>query len=267
MCHPGYRAPKIEILQVLCNRARLMNLAVKSIRQACSMKHLIPAAILIAVSTAPALAQTVTGATIEGNVNSFDDVDLMTLQGSAEYAITPNFGIGGGLLTYSNEDDSGTNVTLRGLYYTSPDSALGLFYSRDSEEGEDFDSIGIAWGHSSAGGRFEAYYASVSSDSIPSGIDSGYGGLSFEFRVTQNIYIKAASEAYAITDGDDTFTYGTSSIGARYLFDQGFAIYAEVGTSRIELSDEISSVSTDEDFIGIGAEYNFGSVNGLLQSC
>ena len=230
------------------------------------MKKLLSAAAMLAASASPLFAQSIVGATIQGNYNSFDNSDGTTLQGSGEFALSPTFGIGGGLLSYSNDDVSGTSVTLRGLYFTSPQSALGVFYARSDEDDTAYDTIGVEWGQSSEAGRFEVYYGSVSSDDIPSEVDLSIAGLSGEFRVADNVYIRASSEAWFISNDPLEVTYSTSSIGARYLFDQGIAVYADFGSFGVTVDDGFSSGSGSEEFVGIGVEYNFGSTNGAMLS-
>ena len=231
------------------------------------MKNKIFIAAASVAFAAPLQAQSVTGATASANMNSYDGISTYSLEASAEYGINPAFGIGGSVMSYGSDEDgaeNGTNATLRGLYYTSPSSALGLFYSVDNTDGETISGIGAEWGLSTANGAFEAYYAALDSDDFPDELTAGMGGIAFDFRVASDFFVTFGADAYAVTDGDNTLTQSTATIGAKYMFDQGFGAYAEYGSLGITVSDGITEASASTDFIGIGVVYDFGQTNGAI---
>ena len=220
------------------------------------------------LATTSALAQDAVNGTVKGTFHSFDEANLYSLEAGADMAINRNFALGGGAGFYGGDevDDTGVNLTARGMYMISPNTAIGLFVAYDSIGDDDATAFGAEVGYMSRGGSFEAYYGAIDSSDQPSDVDRGYGGFAFEFAVAPNFYLTADSQAQAITDGSSTAVIGTASIGARYQFAQGPSIFAEFG--RLRLETDIGSVvtSAEEEFIGIGADFSFGGKSGPMFS-
>ena len=220
------------------------------------------------LATTSALAQDAVNGTVKGTFHSFDEANLYSLEAGADMAINRNFALGGGAGFYGGDefDDTGFNLTARGMYMISPNTAIGLFVAYDSADDFDSTAFGAEIGYQSRGGSFEAYYGAIEGSDDPSGIDRGYGGFAFEFAVSPNFYLTADSQAQAITDGTTTAKIGTASIGARYQFAQGPSIFAEFGRIRQEIEIGSVSDSDEEDFIGVGADFTFGRNAGTILS-
>ncbi len=240
------------------------------------MSHKIfSAAVILAVAATPSFSQSLNGATISGNVNVFDDDSYdatnSALKAGAELGLSRDFAISGNLAVYNSDevDETGTNVTLHGLYMISPTTALGVYVASDDDGGANYEHFGVEAGFGSPQGRFEFYYGAVDGLSDSSSIDTSIAGISFEFEVARNFALMLNSQAVTFSDDfNDSVTLGTTAIGGRYTFDNGPSIYAEIGQlgATASIDGDLFVSENDSNFFAIGAEMTFGRSSGTLMS-
>ena len=224
------------------------------------------AAAVAAAISSPVVAQELQGASVSGIIVSLDGETTTSVDAGADVALGRGFAVGANLGFYndSTSDDTFINGTLHGMYMLSSTSALGLFVARDSVDGADADNFGIEYGFGSDRGRFEAYYGGIDDDS---GIDQAIVGLSFEAAVSPSFFLTFDYDALVLADGEVGAGIGTGAFGARYQFEGGASIYAEVGSIAVSVTDgETTESASSDTFIGIGAEMNFGRKSGALFS-
>ncbi|MEO1638370.1 MAG: outer membrane beta-barrel protein [Pseudomonadota bacterium] len=222
---------------------------------------------LMTVAAVPAAAQSLSGFTADAAYATNDNDDLTGLQGSGEFQITPQFGVGGSLGFYSSDDLDFTNVTARGLYYLSPGTAIGLFYAIDDADGGSTDSYGLEFGYGGGFGSLEAFFGVAESDNLSDDFDESIGGVLVEFSVSPNIFVSLGSEAYDVDSSTIDTLSSNTSIGARYAFAGGTSVFAEYGTVSVRQTSGGTEISDEsEEYIAIGAQFDFGPTNGSVMS-
>jgi hypothetical protein len=234
-------------------------------------------ALVIASFATPTLAQDISAASVSAAYTSFTDDNFddsyTNLKAGVELDLSSTFAIGGNLATYGGDVDDGLlNATAHGMYMMSPNTAFGGFVAQES--GGDYDATlyGIEFGTGSESTRAEAYFGVVDSDDLTG--DFSVSGLSFEFAVAPSITLGIGYEAFTIADGftppastdTEDLTYSDTSLIARYLFDGGASVFAEIGQVGFSAStDDTTYVSANNlEYFAIGAEYTFGRPTGTL---
>ncbi len=203
----------------------------------------------------PAHAVEMTGAEV-GLSHSFftDDTSYAktTLEGSAELGFGPTFGLQGDLgVNWLNEtDETGTSVTLHGLYHVTDQTSLGLFYGSDKLDSDNVDYYGFEVGQQGDSFDVEAY--------VGRGEDSGLTGslMGVEGRF-------AVSGAFGLggklqnVDFDDASLTRVGLTGDYTMFN-GMGLTAEVG----RLNSDGMGIG-NETYLGIGAKMSFGPNQGV----
>lgn len=237
---------------------------------------------LISSFSVPAMAQSLNGASIEGELRKYYDDDLddtsLSFEAGGELALGGGFVLGANLgatqATFFSEDqDDVLTSTVHAMYMLTPTTAVGLYASQDTSDRFDSTNYGIEAGARSANSRFEIYYGDTDPQGDASDADVTTFGLSFEFNVGQGFSVGFDYEAFTLVDGAalptggvEDLTINDRALVARYSFDNGPSIYAEIGEISASASDgDTFFVSVNElEYFGIGAEYAFGPKGGNI---
>ena len=235
------------------------------------------AALVIASFATPTLAQDINAASVSAAYTSYTDDNFdnsyTNLKAGVELGLASTFAIGGNLAAYGGDLDDGLlNATVHGMYMMSPDTALGGFVAQESEGDFDATLYGIEFGTGSESTRAEAYFGVVDSDDLTG--DFSVSGFNFEFAVASNFTLGLDYEAFTIADGftppgstdTEDLTYSDVSLIARYQFEGGTSVFAEIGQVGFSAStDDTTYVSANNlEYFAIGAEYAFGRATGTL---
>jgi hypothetical protein len=240
-------------------------------------KNTIIAVLAIASFATPTLAQDISAASVSAAYTSYTDDEFddsfTNLKAGAELGLASSFAIGGNLAIYAGDLDDGVmNATVHGMYMMSPSTALGGFVAQESQGDFDATLYGIEFGTGSESTRAEAYYGAVESDDLTG--DFTVAGFNFEFAVAPSFTLGIGYEAFTIADGftppsstdTEDLTYSDTSLIARYIFEGGASVFAEIGQVGFSAStDDTTYVSANNlEYFAIGAEYTFGRATGTL---
>lgn len=227
-------------------------------------------AVLLATAATPTFAQQFTGAEGQIKYQPFSapggDFDIISLSAGAEATILPNFGIGGNLLIDSieDQDDQLFNGTVHLMYMLSPDSAVGVFLTNESQGDFQASSFGLEGGYATGNGGVDGYFGVVNSDDI-GGNNVTYGGINLAFDVGSNFTIGFGYDAFIIEDGVllpsglNDLTTSDLSIFASYEVVDGVSVFAELGQVSLSATDgdTIFTSTDDSEYISVGASYTF----------
>ncbi|WP_108814270.1 hypothetical protein [Loktanella sp. Alg231-35] len=235
------------------------------------------AALAIASFATPTIAQDINAASVSAAYTSYTDDNFdssfTNLEAGIEVGLASAFAIGGNLAVYGGDlDDGAANATVHGMYMMSPDTALGGFVGLDSKGDFDATLYGIEFGTGSESTRAEAYYGVIDSDDLTG--DFSVAGFSFEFAIAPSFTLGIGYEAFTIADGftppgttvSEDLTYSDTSLIARYLFEGGTSVFAEIGQVGFSAAtdDTLYVSANDLEYFAIGAEYAFGRATGTL---
>lgn len=236
------------------------------------------AALVIASFATPTLAQDINAASVSAAFTSYTDDEFdntyTNLKAGVEVGLASAFAIGGNLTVYGGEDidDTFINGTVHGMYMMSPNTAFGGFLAQDSTNDFDATLYGVEFGTGSESSRAEAYYGVVDTDDLSG--DFSVAGFSFEFAVAPRFTLGIGYEAFTIDDGftppgstdPEDITYSDTSLIARYQFEGGTSVFAEIGqVGFTSATDDVVFVSANDlEYFAVGAEYAFGRPTGTL---
>ncbi len=234
------------------------------------MKSLAISAVTLGVAATGAFAQSFSGGEVSLDYSTYTDGPddgAVTLSGSAELAITREFGMQvdlsytntGEIFGMTDTSQEATSIVLHGIYNINASSSAGLFYGlerNDLEDGDDTasentDFVGIELGYEVGTVAFEIYYAKPLDEIIDTASLYGISGA------------YTLSDAFAITGdadrlSDDAVSLTSVAVGVEYTAYPGITLDAEVGSANIDTGVFDSS----ETFIGLGATYTFGAERG-----
>ena len=213
------------------------------------IKTAIPAVVFIAMAHG-AFAQSFTGGELTIDAYGFsdgDDPSAVNYSGALEYAINRNFSVSADLSIYdfSLFEDNINNAALHGIYHVNDVTSVGVFFGSEESNDDRASFFGLEGGYETAAVEVEAYFAVYDDDG-----NSNVLGLDGAYQFNDNI---SAIGTFGYGDVGD-LDIRRYSAGAEYTFDNGPAVYAELG--RIDAGD------VDSNFIGIGASIAFGAERG-----
>jgi hypothetical protein len=185
-----------------------------------------------------------------------------SLSGNIDVSVMPQFGAGASIeavQTDSEDDDTFLNMTLRGMYMPSPQSAYGLFIATETQGDLDAISYGIEGGLNTGNVAFEAYYGITDIDGADS--DQSIAGFEIEVSVGERIALGLIYDSSSISvDGTDAdVNFSDTAVFASYEFLDGFEGFAEIGRigSSVETGGTTFTSEDDADYIAVGATYKF----------
>lgn len=206
---------------------------------------------------APALAFELTagslglekGQFVDQGVRSFDKAGL---KGSAEFDVSPQFGLQGDLGIYDlgRTDGSATSVGLHGIYNYTPNTAFGAYVGLDNAKfdnlgrpAEDVGYYGVEIANRNGQLDTEVYIGGIS-DSQMKGTQMGLKG-----RVAINDFtgVSARYDTLRLT-GPNASRLG---VGGDISLGQTGTLYGEIGRAKM------NSLG-NENFLTLGAKVNFG---------
>ncbi|MEJ8560614.1 hypothetical protein QTO30_04785 [Yoonia sp. GPGPB17] len=238
--------------------------------------HILAVIAASTIATAPALAQQFNGATLglayQDVGGDGGDFEVTSLSGGLEFGVTQNFAIGANVETIGSDDfiDDIFVGTIRGIYNSSPNSAVGAFYSVENVDDFETTLYGIEGAFTSANSMFNAYLGAADSDAFGDLDVLGVAGFGFEFGVGAGVSLGLEYESYRVEDfllvvdtGDiEDANITDTALTARYSFLDGASVYAKAGRIRAFGSDREANVRIvgvdSSEYITVGAEYKFG---------
>ena len=226
--------------------------------------------------TTSATAQEFNGAVMSSSFQSVDgdggEFDVTSLSGGLEFGITPTFAIGANIETIRSDDfiDDLFVGTVRGIYNSTPEFGLGIYYS--VEQFDDFESelFGFEAAYNGPGSSFTLYYGGVDSDAFGGRDVISSGGFDFDFGIGSGVSLGLDFESYQVEDFLLIIDTGAiedaritdTALSVRYDFAEGASVYAKAGRIRAFGSDREAQtrfVGVDSsEYLAIGAEYKFG---------
>ena len=221
------------------------------------MNKLFGAAVLAALAAAGAAsAQEFKGAELSAEILMFDEGDdamSNNYQGSLEFGVYGPFGAAADLSFYDFENgDGASNFTLHGIYDGFSMGTVGLFYARESVDGDNADLYGIEAGSTYGSFNGEAYLG-FGSDEVEDFVAYGFDG---SYDVTNSISVLASGGGVDLENGG----ISRLSVGGEYRFgDTGPALYAEIGRLGVDDGGGSEGSST---FLGLGARIAIGPNRG-----
>jgi hypothetical protein len=220
---------------------------------------LIFATAALTLCTTGAMAQGFTGGSVDLSYSGFandDDreFDMAKFDAAGQFAITNEISFAGNL-TVRNSDALGEAITglfVHGIYNVSPDVSLGLFAGQETTEFYDITTYGGEVAYVSGSMETQAFIGSseiLGDDLTILGVAGRYGfgnGLS-------------ATGSFERVDARDTdLSANVLEVGAEYALGNGAAVYANFGNAQLNFM----GISNDENFLRIGATFNFGPDGG-----
>lgn len=200
--------------------------------------------------TSPAAAQEFTGGELGFEYNqllddgSFDGTNYFA---GVEVGITRSFSFGLNLSQLDFQDDTST-ATLHGIYHMNDTTSFGAFYSAKED---DVRIIGVEGGIEIWGGDIGGFIGQLSDgtdDAIVFGLDSNTPIGNSAFSVFTDFDIAA----------DDDIAASTNEIGVGYTINGGPEVFVQYGRADVSAS----GVSGSTDYIGFGAQIQFGAERG-----
>ena len=214
------------------------------------------AAIASAVAFSSAQAVEVTGGDVALGYSTFtDDTDVskFAVTGAVEIGFTPNLALqfDAGAHAFNLIDETGTNLTLHGIYHANEQVSFGGFYGNDRLFGDNQDFYGLETGFESGAANGELFIAHAED----SGFDVNITGLSGSYGFDHGFTL-GGSLQYANFDGSlDVTRLGATGT---YTVNPAFDVYAELGTVKAGAF----GFSNSEPYFGIGAAMTFGADRG-----
>ncbi|WP_394177074.1 hypothetical protein [Yoonia maritima] len=244
--------------------------------------------LLISSSMTPVFAQTVGLSAASIDLGSAfltgdgSDANQTSLEGTAEFALTPTITLGASLGLYGHSGDTydneasiydATNFTAHALYKATPTTALGIFVATESTDAhsEHINVIGAEFGMRSGKTSFDAYYG-MTDLAANANDDYTFGGMALEVGLAQGFTIGASYDAFSpsigVTLGGVVLeaTVTDVAVSAGYDFGNGIGVEAELGRLGITANDGTTNyTATDpEVYVGLNVSYDFGGNGGTF---
>lgn len=212
----------------------------------------------VALTAAPVLAGEFTGGDIDLSYSAFtDDTDYAKAQldGSFEYGINRSFGVqvDGAAAAFGFIDETGSNVTLHGIWHTGTAGSAGIFVGSDRIDGESTEFYGLEYGMDVGGGFGVEGYAAFAEDH---GEDGALYGIKGEYAFANTGFSVAGTLDYL--DLDSGISATKLGVTGNYALSPTGSIYAEVGNVNLD----IGPIDDNEAYVGVGARIHFGAARG-----
>ncbi|KJZ20188.1 hypothetical protein [Loktanella sp. S4079] len=246
------------------------------------------ASLLVTTAMTPAFAQNMglSAASVEVGTafltGDGSDANQTSLEGTAEFAITPVFTLGASLGLYGHSGDSyyyepssydATNLTAHALYKATPTSAIGVFVATESTDAhvDNINAVGVEFGMRSGKTSFDAYYA-MTDLAANSSEDYTFGGMALEVGLAQGFTVGASYDAFSPSIGITSSgalieaTVTDVAVSAGYDFGNGFGVEAELGRLGITANDGATNYTAadPEVYVGLNVSYDFGGNGGTF---
>ena len=212
-------------------------------------------AAMLAVGAGSAQAVEVTGGSVGLSYSAFtEDTDFnrLGLEGSMELGLSRNFGLqlDAAYHDFGFFDIDSTLLGLHGIYHMDEATSFGVFYTRESAEGEDADMLGVELGHEVRDWDFEGYIGSIDT----SAGNAMFGGIQARYETGEGLGITAS---YDRGDEDDS---DVSRFAVRLDRDVSPTtnLFLEVGTANVDAG----TIDVSEPFVGLGGKIAFGAARG-----
>ncbi|MCU9846572.1 hypothetical protein OEZ60_00945 [Defluviimonas sp. WL0024] len=204
----------------------------------------------------PAMAVEVTGGDLAFSYSTFtDDTDVskLAVTGAVEIGFTPNFGVqfDAGAHAFNLIDETGTNLTLHGIYHANDQVSFGGFYGNDRLFGDNQDFYGLEAGFDLGAANAEAYLAHADD----AGFHVNITGLSGSYGFDHGFTLGGSLQHANFDGGLDVTRFGATG---SYAVSPTFDVYAELGTVKAGAF----GFSNSEPYVGIGAAMTFGAERG-----
>jgi len=202
-------------------------------------------------------AAELTGGSVDLGYSAFtdnSDFARTALRGQAELGFNRNWAAQLDLGSYSFDTlgDTGTNVTLHGIFHVNDQVSLGAFYSRDDLQGGDADSIGVEAGFDLNENVAAEIYLSTGDNN---GIDGNIIGFDLGYNVPDQWELSVGMDRASFDFGVDLTRL---SLGAEYQTQGPTNIYAEFGS----LDANAFGLGGSEPYVGVGVRLDFGADRG-----
>ncbi|OWY14617.1 hypothetical protein B6V72_05045 [Thioclava sp. F34-6] len=222
------------------------------------MKVSLLAAALLALAPTVSNSADLKGGSIElgysdlVNNDFYDTFAKRSVTGSAEIGFGPTFSVQGDLAyaNYGNGADfdmDTNNVALHTIYHPNEATALGVFFGRDTLDGENTNYHGIEVGHGIGAFWGEAYFTRVKD----LGAKGDLYGVSGRYTLNDRIEFNASLDNFNVS----YLNTNRVSFGMDYRVNDAFTLNGTVG--HLEMGYGGAS-----DFISIGAKFTFGPNKG-----
>lgn len=222
------------------------------------MKVSLIAAALLALAPTVSNAADLKGGSVELGYSDLVNNDFYfalgkrSITGSAEVGFGPAFSVQGDL-AYANFgngagfDIDSNNVALHTIYHPNEATALGVFFGRDTINGEGTNYHGVEVGHSIGAFWGEAYFTRVKEPSTKGDLY----GVSGRYTLNDHIEFKADLANFNVS----FLNTNRASFGMDYRVNDALTLNGTVG--HLDMGYGGSS-----DFISIGAKFTFGPNKG-----
>ena len=220
-------------------------------------KHLM-SIMAFSIFASPALAVELTGGEFNIQYSRLDDkifdtrLERLSFDGAVEIGFNRNFAaqIDAGFYDFGAIDESGSTLTLHGIYHVDENLSFGAFVGQDDLDVLESDFYGLEVGYESGAFEVEAYLGSADSE----GEDANLFGIAASYSVNEGFDITGAYELADFDDGSlDRF-----EVGVRYIASPQMALTASLGSADLEAFGSSGS----DNFITVGMSFTFGAERG-----